>query len=135
MQLQGRSPGLVMLDSMGKATRHGFHRASLALPAKGRSTSILIHSARPASTARCFSPFSSSDTRFLAREFMSGSFLVRGASALRGDRTLCLRIHRCKPARRFSYGASTARISTVVTSFVRSFVDSAHSAPLLKPVA
>jgi hypothetical protein len=64
---------------------------------------------------------------------MSGSFLVRGASALRGDRTLSLRIHRCKPAGCFSYGTTIARITTIAASFVRSFVDSANSAPLVKP--
>jgi hypothetical protein len=66
---------------------------------------------------------------------MSGSFLMRGASALRGDRTLSLRIHRCKSARRFSRRPPVARISTVVASFVRSFFESADSAPLVKPVA
>jgi len=120
----------------GKATRHGFHRASLALPARVGSTSALIRSARPASSARCFSALSSGDSCFFAGEFMGSSFLVRGTSALRGNSSLRLRIHRRKSTRCFSDGPAIARFCVaVVPYFARSFFDSAHSASLVQPVA
>ncbi len=136
MQLQGpMARGCLSLPRRRKTTRHGFHRASLALPAKGRSTSILIRSARPASTARCFSALPSSDACFFAGEFMGGSFLVRCAPALGGNRTLRLRIHRRKSARGFSDGPAIARVSAAIApSVAGSFVHSADSVSLVQPV-
>jgi hypothetical protein len=66
---------------------------------------------------------------------MSGSFLVRGPSALGGDRTLRLRIHRRKSARCFSDGPAIARFSAAATFFTCSVVDSARSAPLVESAA
>ena len=127
--------GCLSLPRGGETTRHGFHRASLALPAKGRSTSIVIRSARPASTARCFSALSSSDACFFAGEFMCGSFLVRCASALGGNRPLRLRIHRRKSTRGFSDGTAIARVSDAIAPPVAgSFVQSADSVSLVQPV-
>ena len=118
-----------------ETTRHGLHRASLALPARGRSTATLIRSARPASSARCFSALSSSDAGFFTREFVGSAFLVRGTSALRRDRTLRLRIHRRKSPRCFSGGPGIARRSVAVCPAVAySFVYSVHSASLVQPV-
>jgi hypothetical protein len=67
---------------------------------------------------------------------VGSSFLVRGTSALRSNRTLRLWIHRRKSTRRFSDGPAIARFYVaVVPSFARSFIDSARSASLVQPVA
>lgn len=59
----------------------------------------------------CFTAFSSRDSRFFAGEFVRGSFLVRGASTLCGDRTLRLGIHRCESARSLpTHGAGVSYI-------------------------
>jgi hypothetical protein len=67
---------------------------------------------------------------------VGSSFLVRGTTAFRGDSTLRLRIHRRESTRRFPDGPAIARFCVaVVQSFARSFIDSAHSASLVQPVA
>ena len=85
-------------------------------PRLGRSA-IIARRTRAAPAPRCFSAFSSRNPRFLAREFVRGSFLVRGASAFGGDCALRLRIHRGEATRGFAgHGADVAGIHTAVIS-------------------
>jgi len=67
---------------------------------------------------------------------VGGSFLVRRASAFRGDRALGLRIHRRKSTRCLSDGPDIAQFpATVSSSFAGSFAYSADSAPLVQSSA
>ena len=83
----------------------------------GRLAVTAARRARSTAAARCFTTFSSSNARLFTREFVRGSFLVRGASALGGDCSLCLRIHRRESAWRLStHAASAPRIRSAVAS-------------------
>jgi hypothetical protein len=93
---------------------------------------LLIASARPASAARSFAAFSSGDSGFFTREFVSRALLVGCPASFGGDRSLGLRIHGCESARRLSahrsahsssftdYAVATAVISVAADSTARS---------------
>ena len=89
----------------GCKTRHGFHRASFGVY---RRDSACAGSSRSATAARRFAAFSAGYSRFLAREFVRCSFLVRCSSALGRDCPLRLRIHCGEPARSFPTHSFTA---------------------------
>lgn len=99
----------------------------------GRSAVALTRSARPSSTARCFSAFSSGDPCLFTGEFVRRSFLVCRPSAFRCDSALCLRVHRRKSARCLADIARNTRFVAAPAHSVASTSDSVPSAPLVHP--
>ena len=137
MQLQGlTSSGEFSSEARdGKTKRHGFFTVPRSLPSRlGRSAAALTRSAWSSSAAGCFSAFSSCDARLFTGEFVRGSFLVRRASAFRGDRALRLRIHRRKSARCLTSVARAPRFSSSVAAPAHSSSASPASAPLVHPL-
>jgi hypothetical protein len=140
MQLQGPVSDIVFSSARQETrTRHGF-TVPRSLPSRlGRSVAALARSAWSSSAARCFSTFSSRDARLFTSEFVRGSLLVRCASALRRDRALCLRVHRCKSTRSLANITGAPRFSTTVIAPAHAATStstsgSAASASLVHPL-
>ena len=83
----------------------------------GRLGATTARGVGSASPAGCFAAFPARNARFLAREFVRRSFLVRRAPTLRSDCALCLGIHCRKSAWRLATDAAgVSRVYTAVVS-------------------